>query len=195
MGKPQNTPDVDDDSAPPPAYQEIPPFNPNYQQQQNGSSSTYQPSPFNLHYDHHHSPAHTPDIHHQQQHQGQPLYPQIPPSSPPLAATQQFYQPLPPRQARYQTIELPFPATTTPPTVTHRARRRQINERRKFPLAAIFFLFGWFCPPLWVIGACCCAGSRNEYESFWGKANFIMALAMIVSSIIYSIFAMSQYMS
>ncbi|CEP10146.1 hypothetical protein [Parasitella parasitica] len=144
MGKPQNIPDAEDDSTPPPAYQETPPFNPNYHQQQDGSSSNYQSPPFNPNYNHHHSVPHTPDIHHhQQQHQGQPLYPQIPPSPPPLVATQRFHQPLPPQQARYQTIELPFPATTTPPVVTHRIRRRQIEERRKFPLAAIFFLFGW----------------------------------------------------
>ncbi|CAO3633939.1 unnamed protein product [Mucor fragilis] len=191
MGKPQNTPDADDDvSTPPPAYQETPPFNPHYhqqqQQQQDGPSSTYQSPPFNPNYSqqhHHNSPPHTPDI-------NQSLYPQVPSSPPP---SQQPYQPLPAHQARYQTIELPYPSTT--PNVTPRMIRRQIEERRKFPLAAIFFLFGWFCPPLWVIGACCCAGSRNQYESFWGKVNFIMAMAMIVSSIIYSIFAMSQYMA
>lgn len=141
MGKPQNTPDVDDYSAPPPAYQETPPFNPNFPQQ--GSSTTFQSPPFNPNYNnnqHHHSPPHTPDINQQHQQQGQTLYPQIP-ISPPPTQTQHVYQPQQ-HQARYQTIELPYPSTT--PNVTDRMRRRQIEERRKFPLAAIFFLFGWY---------------------------------------------------
>lgn len=141
MGKPQNTPDVDDDSAPPPAYQETPPFNPNFTQQ--GSSTTYQSPPFNPNYNnnqHYHSPPHTPDINQQHQQQSQSLYPQIP-ISPPPTQTQHVYQPQQ-QQARYQTIELPYPSTT--PNVTDRMRRRQIEERRKFPLAAIFFLFGWY---------------------------------------------------
>ncbi|KAI8375191.1 hypothetical protein BD560DRAFT_392988 [Blakeslea trispora] len=131
-----HTSDVD---TPPPAYQESPPFNPNY-----------------------------------------PIYPQIP-TAPQLVT--------PNTQVRYQTIEMP------PHQIPSSERRQLVADHRKFPLAAIFFLFGWFCPPLWVIGACCCAGSRNPYESFWGKANFMMAMVMILTSVIYSIFAMNFYFS
>ncbi|KAI8062762.1 uncharacterized protein B0P05DRAFT_477061 [Gilbertella persicaria] len=164
-----NTSDVDQE-APPPAYQETPPFNPNY------TSSSSQSPPFNPHY----QTPHTPETHQAIQ----PLYPQMPmPQSMPMP------QPMPVPQVRYQTIDIPYSESTV--SVRH---QRQLAERRKFPLAAIFFLFGWFCPPLWVIGACCCAASRNEYESFWGKVNFIMVMAMIASSIIYSMIAMSRYM-
>lgn len=54
---------------------------------------------------------------------------------------------------------------------------------------------GWknrFCPPLWVLGACCCSGSHNRYEAWWGKVNFIMAVMFIVSSIIYSMIAVTM---
>ncbi|ORE05967.1 hypothetical protein BCV72DRAFT_131796 [Rhizopus microsporus var. microsporus] len=103
-----------------------------------------------------------------------PIYPQLP--SPPPAVQ---------HHVRYQTIEIPMPVQTQ--------RRRMLMERRQFPIAAVFFLFGWFCPPLWILGACCCAGSRNEYEAWWGKVNFVMAVALLVSSIFYSIFTCLQY--
>ncbi|OBZ87272.1 hypothetical protein A0J61_04675 [Choanephora cucurbitarum] len=111
----------------------------------------------------------------------QPLYPQIP-SAPQLVT--------PNTQVRYQTIEMP---SAEPVQISTQRRHQLIAEHRKFPLAAIFFLFGWFCPPLWVIGACCCAGSRNPYESFWGKANFFMAMVMIITSVIYSMIAMNDF--
>ncbi|KAG2195009.1 hypothetical protein INT47_005609 [Mucor saturninus] len=175
----------DADDVPPPAYQEVatPPFNPNF-------------------VSHAHSPPHTPELHYQHHppEGSQTLYPQIPTSTPvfpqphhytsppqqPIAPHMYSPSPQPQRyQPRYQTIDIPYTANVN-------TRR---THDRKFPLAAIFFLFGWFCPPLWVIGACCCAGSRNPYEAFWGKANFIMAMALIVSSIVYSAFAMSEYMA
>ncbi|RCI04452.1 hypothetical protein CU098_012277 [Rhizopus stolonifer] len=103
------------------------------------------------------------------------LYPQPPP-------TQPVYHHPPPRhnQPRYQAVQIPLPVQTR-------------QNRRQFPLAAIFFLFGWFCPPLWILGACCCAGSRNDYEAWWGKVNFVMSVLLIVSSIFFSIFTMSRY--
>lgn len=142
MSKQYSTPDVDD--APPPAYQELaPPFNPNYQAPSSPS--------FNPHY----NPPHTPE----DRPEGSiRLYPQIPVPSPPSPSPMLFPQPQhyhpqqqhqqyqpqqqPPRQqyfpqqARYQTIEIPYSVSTN-------ARIRRNNERRKFPLAAIFFLFGW----------------------------------------------------
>ncbi|CAO3616249.1 unnamed protein product [Cunninghamella blakesleeana] len=61
-------------------------------------------------------------------------------------------------------------------------------QENAFPLAALFFIFGWFCPILFFIGACCCAGNpNNRYENFWGKANLIMSIAFLISSITYSI--------
>ncbi|ORZ14782.1 hypothetical protein BCR42DRAFT_492571 [Absidia repens] len=65
-----------------------------------------------------------------------------------------------------------------------------LERERQFPIAALFFLFGWFCPPLWFIGMCC-GGSSNRYENWWGKVNFIMAMATILTSIIYSIVGLS----
>ncbi|CAO3590954.1 unnamed protein product [Absidia cylindrospora] len=65
-----------------------------------------------------------------------------------------------------------------------------IERERQFPIAALFFLFGWFCPPLWFIGMCC-GGSSNRYENWWGKVNFIMAMATLLTSIIYSIVGLS----
>ncbi|KAI9283199.1 hypothetical protein BY458DRAFT_495742 [Sporodiniella umbellata] len=87
-------------------------------------------------------------------------------------------QPQQPQQPRYQTVQLPLPV-----------QARQNN--RQFPLAAIFFLFGWFCPPLWILGACCCAGSRDKYEAWWGKVNFMMSILLIVTSLFFS-FAMAR---
>jgi hypothetical protein len=147
---PCNPPDVDE--APPPAYQETvvvpPPFNPHYNPQRQ-----------------HLSPPHTPDINPiysaEGSGSGQTLYPQIP-SSPPLPTSpgiypHQHYQnrlyphppqpptpPQPPRppqspsrhyhEVSYRTIEIPYTLTTD--------RRRRV-EHRRFPMAAIFFLFGW----------------------------------------------------
>ncbi|KAI7877235.1 hypothetical protein K492DRAFT_197833 [Lichtheimia hyalospora FSU 10163] len=61
-----------------------------------------------------------------------------------------------------------------------------IDIERQFPVAALFFIFGWLCPPLWIVGACCCMGSQHRYESFWGNACLVMALIASLTSIIYS---------
>ncbi|KAI8979577.1 hypothetical protein BDF20DRAFT_819905 [Mycotypha africana] len=161
-----NTSDVDD--SPPPAYEEAPAFNPNYPAQ---SSSIAYPSPhFNSHYN---------------------LYPQAPPSGPVSHVQYQRhnYHPQQQQYHTYQAIEIPYPVGYS----NQQALLRLREENRRFPLAALLFLFGWFCPPLWIIGACCCAGSNNSYEAFWGKVNFTMAMILIISSIVYSAFAMSEY--
>ncbi|KAI9306992.1 hypothetical protein BJ944DRAFT_229009 [Cunninghamella echinulata] len=93
----------------------------------------------------------------------------------------------------YQTIVI----TTSSPSPTRaiheqeRIRLLNTNERpdHAFPLAALFFIFGWFCPILFFIGACCCVGHRNPYEAWWGKLNLIMSIAFLMTSIIYSIVA------
>lgn len=129
MSKKYNPSDADD--APPPAYQEVvdPPFNPNF-----SPSSSSQPSAP--------QPPHTPDINHNQQ--SQSLYPQIP-SSPVTFPQPQHYQPqqqqiVRQQQGGYQAIEIPYNANSD---LLRERRRRHALERRKFPLAAIFFLFGW----------------------------------------------------
>ncbi|KAG0163646.1 hypothetical protein DFQ30_011239 [Apophysomyces sp. BC1015] len=112
------------------------------------------------------------------------LYPQLPspqPHSPP---------PLPPQNyTRYQTVVMPD-------NTYYRIRQQPLILRnfddRRFPMAALFFLFGWLCPLLWVMGACCCAGSRNRYEAWWGKVNFFMAIVLILSSIVYSMVAITM---
>jgi hypothetical protein len=141
--KQYNTPDVDDENFPPPAYQETPPFNPNYQP---SSSNTFESPPFNPSYAAvaARSPPHTQDNHLPELAGTRPLYPQIPTTtitttSPPPAKQQPRSMPHP-QPARYQTIEIPYPENTV---VNHQIRQRQLNERRKFPLAAFFFLFGW----------------------------------------------------
>ncbi|KAI8340549.1 hypothetical protein BC941DRAFT_417542 [Chlamydoabsidia padenii] len=93
------------------------------------------------------------------------------------------------QQPRHHTIII----TTTPSSQDERtALLNRVSEtERHFPLAALFFIFGWFFPPLWFLGACCCAGSMNRYENWWGKLNFIMAMATLISSIIYSIIVLS----
>lgn len=82
-----------------------------------------------------------------------------------------------------------------------------MDIERQFPVAALFFIFGWYvnilfhtnndqllnnghfirlCPPLWIVGACCCIGSQHRYEAFWGNACLVMALVASLTSIIYS---------
>ncbi|KAI9495526.1 hypothetical protein BDB00DRAFT_236869 [Zychaea mexicana] len=147
----------------------------------------------------------------QQQQASSSLYPTIPPSPEP-----QYYQqyqqqqhhhyqsqnstPPLPQQAtiRYQYHSINVPPHRQPPQHPQYYQggsviRRRIPDpsERGFPIAALFFLFGWFCPPLWVLGACCCSGSRNRYEAWWGKANFIMAVMFIISSIVYSMIAIT----
>ncbi|KAF7725534.1 hypothetical protein EC973_009564 [Apophysomyces ossiformis] len=123
-----------------------------------------------------------------QQHQS--LYPQLPspsqrhiPQSPPTQA-----QVSPHQYSTYQTVLIPD-------NTYYRIRQQPLILRdfddRRFPMAALFFLFGWLCPLLWVMGACCCAGSRNRYEAWWGKVNFFMAVVLILSSIVYSMVAIA----
>lgn len=136
MNKKYNPSDADEA---PPAYQETadPPFNPNF-------APSHSPSP-----------PHTPDINTQQRGQpSQSLYPQIPsnpstPSAPILFPQPQHYQQQPqhpqhpqqhPNQVRYQAIQIPYNVTND---LLRERRRRQSVERRRFPLGAIFFLFGW----------------------------------------------------
>lgn len=135
MSKKCNPSDADDA---PPAYQETadPPFNPNFIS----------------------SPPHTPDINTQQRGQpSQSLYPRIPsnpptPSAPILFPQPHHYQTQPQQQPqqqqhqqhinqiRYQAIQIPYNVTND---LLRERRRRQSVERRRFPLGAIFFLFGW----------------------------------------------------
>ncbi|CAO3595178.1 unnamed protein product [Absidia cylindrospora] len=63
------------------------------------------------------------------------------------------------------------------------------SVRQSFPVGALVFIFGWAFPPLWILGACCCAASRNPYEAWWARLNLTMALLLLVSSIIYSMLA------
>ncbi|KAI8333979.1 hypothetical protein BC941DRAFT_433511 [Chlamydoabsidia padenii] len=60
------------------------------------------------------------------------------------------------------------------------------TPNRRFPIGSVFFLLGWFCPPFWFIGACCCVGSSSQYENWWGKLNLILAIAVVVITILYS---------
>ncbi|KAI8364640.1 uncharacterized protein BYT42DRAFT_589912 [Radiomyces spectabilis] len=203
--KGRNPPDADE-RDPPPSYTEsenISAYNPNFV-----SSSSY---PQN-------TPSHPPSSPQQQYlpppsaplspHAQPLLYPEIPQSPSPQPFQPQPYntpshqyqsspnvryssvppQPYPPQN--YQTI--PMPST---PYGRHEARpllvRRPSENERRFPLAALFFLFGWFLPILWIFGACCCAGSRNRYEAWWGKLNFIMVMMLIVSTIVYSMIAVA----
>ncbi|KAI7883363.1 hypothetical protein K492DRAFT_205502 [Lichtheimia hyalospora FSU 10163] len=165
-----NPPDHDQD--PPPSYDESEnaAYNPRFVQ---GNASTSSPPP----------------IEHQQSH----LYPTVPPpptAHPPVAILQ-------PQQHsgsyyHYQT----FPVATQ--QRYHYQGRPIIRDRiyvntaeRRFPTAIIFFVLGWVCPLLWFMGACCCAGRRNPYESFWGKANAVMGVLFILSSILYSMIAVT----
>ncbi|KAI7878847.1 hypothetical protein K492DRAFT_170561 [Lichtheimia hyalospora FSU 10163] len=102
-----------------------------------------------------------------------------------------------PQQYYYQTMPIPQHQHQSyfaggwmiPPQ--QRQRHFIDPSERRFPVAALFFLFGWICPPLWILGACCCSGSRNRYEAWWGKANFIMAVMFIISSLLYSMMAIT----
>lgn len=109
-----NTPDADD--SPPPAYQETPPFNPHYT---NGSSSQQQQYSSAAYT----SPPFNPHyVAHSPPHTPDPTTPSAPNLYPQI-----------PSQPQYQTIQIPYTVVTS----------RRVTERRGFPLAAIFFLFGW----------------------------------------------------
>ncbi|ORY90042.1 hypothetical protein BCR43DRAFT_499919 [Syncephalastrum racemosum] len=84
----------------------------------------------------------------------------------------------------YQTIPIP-------PRATQVIYRRQLSNpaERHFPIACLFFLLGWFCPPLWLFGACCCSGSRNRYEAWWGKLDLVMAVLFFITTILVSVFS------
>ncbi|KAI8879100.1 hypothetical protein K501DRAFT_336302 [Backusella circina FSU 941] len=200
-----NIPDADD--SPPPAYEaSAPPFNPSFMEHPPSSSSNshphyIEPTPIHQHTTVNTNTMASPilnnssnSIHNNNSnnnpHTYNPLYPQIP--------TTQHHRPL------YHPIQMPMPQAPPPrqyqPTSYHTmpipvayTTHIQDRQRRGFPLAALFFLFGFFCPPLWVVGACCCASSRNEYESWWGKVNFVMAMGLIISSIIFSAVTLSDY--
>ncbi|KAI7855542.1 hypothetical protein BDC45DRAFT_505314 [Circinella umbellata] len=60
------------------------------------------------------------------------------------------------------------------------------EAERHFPVAALFFIFGWMCPFLWFVGACCCASSWHRYEAWWGQANMWMAIVFTMASLIYT---------
>ncbi|SAM05459.1 hypothetical protein [Absidia glauca] len=66
-----------------------------------------------------------------------------------------------------------------------------LKSKRQFPVGAVFFLLGWFCPPFWFIGACCCANSPSPYENWWGKLNLILAAMTLLTSVVYSMIAIS----
>ncbi|KAI9252435.1 hypothetical protein BDA99DRAFT_181248 [Phascolomyces articulosus] len=102
-----------------------------------------------------------------------------------------LYSPQQPTRYHYQSINVPVHHQYYQGGSVIRRRIVVDPSERGFPIAALFFLFGWFCPPLWVLGACCCTASRNRYEAFWGKANFIMAVMFIISSIVYSMIAIT----
>lgn len=85
-----------------------------------------------------------------------------------------------PPPAGFHTIHIPH----------YRPHHPVVTEERRFPIGALLFVFGWMFPPLWILGACCCASSRNPYEAWWARLNLVMALLLLVSSIVYSMLAM-----
>ncbi|KAI9305382.1 hypothetical protein BJ944DRAFT_265299 [Cunninghamella echinulata] len=128
--------------------------------------------------------------------------PHIPPSSSSPIQGPGFYQP---NQGSYQSIIIPprqnqnqqQPYHFSPFHHHHHHHHQQstgyyyeVNEnQRRFPFGALLFVFGWFCPPLWILGACCCSSSRNPYEAWWARLNLIMALLLLFSSVLYSMLA------
>ncbi|KAI8097154.1 uncharacterized protein BX664DRAFT_325670 [Halteromyces radiatus] len=134
------------------------------------------------------------------------LYPSIPQQLPPVDQRVSFPTPQPyihhpPPPGLYH------PHSTTPlqpPYVSHYGsvrhsqpggfhtiyiQQQQPIVHRRFPIGAIIFILGWFCPPFWVLGACCCASSSNPYEAWWARLNLTMALLLLFSSILYSMLA------
>ncbi|KAI9246746.1 hypothetical protein BDA99DRAFT_543220 [Phascolomyces articulosus] len=93
--------------------------------------------------------------------------------------------PGPQQQPQYRAIIIEH--STTPVLIAS-------GTERQFPVAALFFIFGWICPFLWIVGACCCAGSWQPYESWWGHANMLMAITFTMASLIYTavLFATGQ---
>ncbi|KAG2180388.1 hypothetical protein INT44_003390 [Umbelopsis vinacea] len=53
-----------------------------------------------------------------------------------------------------------------------------------FPSAALIFLLGWLCPPLWLLGACCCINSRNPFNVWWARACLVMFCFTVISAVI-----------
>ncbi|ORZ22167.1 hypothetical protein BCR42DRAFT_405628 [Absidia repens] len=113
--------------------------------------------------------------HHQHHHHHQHHSAHGPPSSPP-----------PP--PRFHPIYIPGHQPAPPPQ-HYRFAPPTDSVRRSFPVGALIFIIGWAFPPLWILGACCCAASRNPYEAWWARLNLTMALLLLVSSIIYSMLA------
>ncbi|KAI9495047.1 hypothetical protein BDB00DRAFT_815627 [Zychaea mexicana] len=99
-----------------------------------------------------------------------PPYSPIPPNAPePSRSTQ---------QPQYRAIVIE--QRETPVVIPNRETQRQ------FPVAALFFIFGFLCPFFWIVGACCCAGSWQPYEAWWGNANMLMSIVFIMASLIYT---------
>ncbi|KAI8976769.1 hypothetical protein BDB01DRAFT_802494 [Pilobolus umbonatus] len=207
-----NVPDVDEA---PPAYQETPPVNPNYASSSSSAPSAPYPPPIKSCPT---TPSLYPQFPQQQFPQQQYPQQQFPPQHPQQQFPQQqhhlpfpqpFSTPFSQQQLQYPTPyqynQRPsyythansYPSTPSPNPHTYRPRPyydtvnlppRVTRQNRRFPIGALFFLFGCLFPPLWIIGACCCASSRNEYEAWWGKVNFIFAMVLIMSSILWSIY-------
>lgn len=89
------------------------------------------------------------------------------------------------KPAGFHTIHIPTQPLYQPAAVHNDDDDDEVCQRR-FPFGALFFVFGWMMPPLWVIGACCCASSRHPSERFWAGLNLTMALLLLFSSLFYS---------
>ncbi|KAI8330881.1 hypothetical protein BC941DRAFT_439829 [Chlamydoabsidia padenii] len=119
--------------------------------------------------------------------QPQPNHPQVSFPIPQPYSHPTHHSPLYQHQgSQYGTVPPPagFHTIHIPPHHHH-----HIQPERRFPFGAILFVFGWFAPPLWILGACCCASSRNPYEAWWARVNLIMVILLVVSSIVYSMLA------
>ena len=61
------------------------------------------------------------------------------------------------------------------------------------PFSFWMFLFGIFCPLLWIFGICC-LGSRNPYERVWARASIFGLLFYFLLAIIFgSIYGYRSY--
>ncbi|KAI8144514.1 hypothetical protein BJV82DRAFT_667716 [Fennellomyces sp. T-0311] len=203
MSKAHNPPDHDEAPPPPYAESENTAYNPAFMNSPDQQSSTLT-RPYSPHSSAADASPFIPSAPPLSGQASTGLYPEAPPPPDPQYYQQQQYhqqqyhqqqyhqhqyyhqqatQANPPIRYQYQSINMP-----QQPVI----RRRMVDSsERGFPIAALFFLFGWFCPPLWVLGACCCSASRNRYEIWWSKVNFIMVVMFIISSIVYSMIAIT----
>ncbi|ORX60606.1 hypothetical protein DM01DRAFT_1317224 [Hesseltinella vesiculosa] len=62
------------------------------------------------------------------------------------------------------------------------------SRRSGFPIGALCFILGWFCPPFWFFGACCCMGG-NRYDRWWYRLNLFMSLIILFTTAIYTVVA------